>query len=105
MKLKTQVYWNLVEALRRFTRFGSTYRDSSILGAWTGLGYKTWYQEAINNGYMTFADHSQTRFVPRAMAWLVLTPKGAEIVQRWLDQGFSYKKIEAGEYPDRKIEP
>lgn len=103
MKLTNQVYWNLVEAVRRFTRFGKTYRKPTLTGAWTGLGFKSDYQETVDKGYMVLDGQKEFNF--RSMAWLRLTPKGAEIVQRWLDQGFSYKNIEAGEYPDRKIEP
>ena len=101
MKLTNQVYWNLVEALRRFTRFG---HNPTLTEALTGCGFKTEYKETVDKGYMVLGNENYG-FRFRSASWLRLSPKGAEIVQRWLDQGFNYKKIEAGEYPDRKIEP
>ena len=82
----------MVEAARRFTRF---HHDKPILTAWTGLGYKSEYKQAWENGYMV--PFSGPR--KRCMSWWILTKKGAEIVQYWISLGFNYEKIESGPLP------
>ena len=102
-KLKAKEYDCLVEALRRYTRF---HLDKPILACWTGLGFQSDYKQAEENGYMTI----QGRYPKRALAWWLLTEKGAAIVQQWLDWGYTYEHIENGNRPlsqfdSSKMEP
>ena len=93
-KLNTSEYQCLIEACRRYSRFHS---GKSILEVWTGLGAKTGYLQAWNNGYMVPFSGP----VKYCMSWWILTKKGAEIVRYWLQLGFDYKKIECGPLPPR----
>lgn len=86
-KLKTKEYGCLVEALRRYTRF---HEDKPILQAWTGLGFRSEYKQAQENGYMRINGN----YSKRCLCWWVLTEKGAAIVQQWLDWGYTYETIE-----------
>lgn len=86
----------LCEALRRYTRFHS---DEELTKAWTGLGTATEYKRVADKGLMEPVFDN-----PRHMVWWKLTPKGAEIVQKWLDKGITYSDIESGwfdEQPDQ----
>lgn len=89
-----RAHWALKEALRRYTRF---HRGEDLLTAWTGLGTKTTYKEALEKGFMAWV-HGEP--YPRTANWLRLTSKGARIVQRWLDQGYTHSNIESGHKPD-----
>ena len=94
-QLKSDEYSCLVEACRRFSRFGHDY-SNDIEKAWTGLGFKTEYKQACNNGYMEPV-HSMPR--NRCMGWWKLTEKGVKIVQHWLDSGYDFETIENGKCP------
>jgi len=96
MMLTKNVHALLCEALRRYTQF---HKDKSLTNAWTGLGSKTTYAPAINGGYMVFDGMPK----PRCDGWLYLTDKGAEIVRQWIDAGFEFEQIEAGNLPPREV--
>lgn len=78
----------LLESLRRYTRFdlGKPLTECS-----TGLGYKSEYKPVLESGYMVWTYGPPS---PRCLGWLKLTRKGAEIVQGWLDKGYSYEDVE-----------
>ena len=59
----------LQEAIRRLDQF---HPNEDPLKAWSGLGFKTEYQAALNAGLMewVYTPH------PRCMGWLRLTSKG-----------------------------
>ena len=86
------LYESLIEAARRYSRFAN---GQSLTEAWTGLGTENEYRAALRGKYMELV-HGKN---PRYAVWLKLTPKGAAIVQGWLDQGFDYVAIEAGRQP------
>jgi len=97
MILKCQQHTLLCEALRRYTRF---HNKESLTQAWTGLGFPSEYKMAIKAGLMDYVFDNRT---PRIMHWYKLTDRGAEIVQDWLDLGFTYEDIESGYTPSLKI--
>jgi len=69
----------LNEAYRRYVDF---HYGKSLETAWTGLGTFTDYKRAFESGYMTYA----TAPNPRYVTWWRLTPKGAKIIQEWIDR-------------------
>lgn len=79
----------LLESLRRYTRFHS---GEPLTECSTGLGYKSQYEPVLNSGYMTWTYEPPS---PRCVGWLKLTDKGAEVVQDWLNRGFSYEDVES----------
>ena len=89
-KLGRQQHRKLCEALRRYTRFGE---GKPLTEAWTGLGSATDYRPG--DGLMEIATSSN----PGYSTWWRLTPKGAALVQTWLDRGFTYIDIEAKRLP------
>jgi hypothetical protein len=84
-------HWLLCEALRRYSKF-SDYKDIALTSAWTGLGSATQYKPALDKDLMTYA----TTPNPGFMTWFKLTPLGAQYVQAWLDQGYTYEDAESG---------
>ena len=93
-EVSMDAYRLLVEALRRYGRFGE---GKSLTEAWTGLGSKTTYKPVLDKGYMEFIHE----YHPRCIGWLRLTEKGARIVQAWLDAGYDWKRLEAGDWPPK----
>ena len=89
MKRKLGVHQKamLLEALRRYSRF---HRDEKLTIAWTGLGSFSQHETVYNAGLMTYATSPN----PGYMTWWRLTEKGAEIVQKWLDAGYTHRNIE-----------
>jgi len=81
----------LLEALRRYTRFGKP-EGKTLIGAWTGLGAMTTYAPCLNVGLMTYATSPN----PGYSTWWRLTDKGAKIVQVFLDNGYNYQNVENG---------
>ena len=99
--MRKSTYYCLVEALRRYTRFHPNDPLDSPR-TWLGLGNLTAYKDAIKEGYMRHGEQYNGGDVgpkPRVVGWLALTPKGAEVVQQWLDQGYDFKLIESGGEP------
>ena len=93
MKLMREApYGLLVEACRRYTRFGVR-QGKGIEDAWTGLGFRSEYRPLIESGLMVWACSEPA---PRCMGWLKLTPRGAGIVQAWIGAGFNFETIETG---------
>jgi hypothetical protein len=99
IELKKNEYRALVEALRRWCSFEHT-GGNTLETAWTGLGTKTNYKDAIEAGLMAFA-HPYSK---GCMGWLVLTPLGAKIIQKWLDLGFKAEDYEVKTPPPSKID-
>jgi len=85
-------HWCLVEALRRYLRF---HHDCPITQAWTGLGSKTQYRQALEAGLMTYA----TTPHPGYMTWWRLTERGAGIVMAWIGAGWTVERVERGDTP------
>jgi len=69
----------LRNALYRYLRF---HKGEELTRAWTGLGTAAVYRPVTDAGYMEFIHGTPE---PRIDGWLRLTPKGAEIVQAWID--------------------
>lgn len=97
MILRQDTYEDLVEACRRYTRF---HVGENLQRAWTGHGTRTSYKGSLRDGMMKLAHD----YPPRVICWLQLTEQGAAIVQQWLDAGYDYKRIEAGDSPPYKVE-
>lgn len=97
MRLRKYSLAALVEALRRRQRFNQ--QNQSITDQWTGLGSKSEYAAVLKDGLMVYATSPN----PGHMTWWKLTEKGARIVAYWLGQGWTYERIEAGEYPSAAI--
>lgn len=91
MKLGRRQLDLLLEALRRYTRFGIRDKES-LTGAWTGLGSMSTYAPCLNAGLMVCATSPN----PGYSTWWRLTEKGARIVQAWLEAGYDYANVEAG---------
>lgn len=96
-KLEVDEWRLLVEATRRYSRFGEFY-GNKITKAWTGLGCASWYKAAVLGGYMEPA----TGLNPGYMIWWRLTRKGARIVRYWLNCGYDHVRIEADELPPQQ---
>ncbi len=92
VKLTPKIQKLLAGALRRYTRF---HKGHKMTDCWTGLGFVTEYKPAINAGLMESATNSQRG----CMRWFRLTPAGAKIVKAWVNSGWNYEKVEAGEIP------
>jgi hypothetical protein len=91
------VYRLLLEALRRwlFTP-GQPHLGSERLDeAWLGLGTYTVYKQAIEAGLMTYVHKPN----PGYIQWWRLTPKGAAIVQGWIDAGVMVENYEVKNPP------
>jgi hypothetical protein len=92
--MKSRVYRLLLEALRRYCQFHS---GEPLTQAWTGLGTLTEYKSVLDEGYMQPAllmgQYNAGPHRPRENSWFRLTEKGAEIVQSWMDQGFTHEDI------------
>ena len=86
-------HWLLVEALRRYSRFGKN-QGKTLTEAWTGLGSATKYSPVVPK-YMECA----TTPNPRYMTWWRLNPLGAEIVSEWLRQGYTHEIVESDSDP------
>jgi hypothetical protein len=104
--MKQGSYYMLCEALRRYTRFhqGKALNDPNC---WVGLGSATAYKQAIAEGYMRHGTSYGGQDVgpkPRIDGWFALTDKGAAIVQGWMDAGYSFSHVEAGDLPPRPVE-
>ena len=84
-KLTPKEHILLMEALRRYIRFGKT-EGKTLKNSWTGLGTASEYRSVILNGLMTWVHGTPPK---RTMGWLSLTDKGCEIVQKWLNDGYS----------------
>lgn len=83
----------LLEAVRRYTRFGV--RDNKTLeNAWTGLGSYSTYKPCVDAGLMTYA----TLPNPGYSTWWKLTDKGCKIVLAILNRGYDYENVENGWY-------
>ena len=68
-------YWVLREAIRRNDKEkNSPERRNPLLKRWLGLGFKSEYQSAVDEGLMVW---SSTPYKKRCMGWLTLTEKGA----------------------------
>jgi len=91
-KLKSKEHYLLCEAIRRYTRF---HPGKSLDKAWTGLGTYTTYKPALTAGLMEYVHEPN----PGAPQWWRLTAKGIAIVQHWIDRGYTYQDIEAGNLP------
>jgi len=63
----------------------------SLTEAWTGLEYASYAKAVTDAGLMVFIG----KYAPRSLGWMRLTDKGAAIVQKWLDAGYTYKDVEA----------
>ena len=87
MKLTKHQKLLLLEAWERYTRFG---KGKKLTEAWTGLGSMSVYKPCLSAGLMTYATSPN----PGYTTWWKLTPKGAEIVQKWLDAGMNFQQIE-----------
>lgn len=83
IKLTNKERTALNEALRRFVRFSD---GKSLKDSWTGLGHATDYKQVIEKGFMTWATGTPSK---GCMGWLSLTDKGCQIVQKWLDDGYT----------------
>ena len=83
-KLTVKEHIILMEALRRYIRFGKP-EGKTLKDAWTGLGNMTEYKPLIENGLMIWIHGIPSK---RTMGWLSLTNKGCTIVQSWLDAGY-----------------
>lgn len=97
-KLLSKQHTLLCEALRRHTRFNLRDLKKPLNEAWTGLGTYTDYKPAIVADLMTYVHKPN----PRCDQWWKLTDKGAAIVQQWLDQGYTFQDIEAGNRPPHR---
>lgn len=91
-------YLLMVEALRRYTRF----TDEAAKGlerACVGLGTLSAYRPAYDKGLMT----PRGGWLPpsRCQSWWILTEKGRTIILHWLEAGWDYRQIEAGQLPPR----
>lgn len=84
-KLTAKEHIILMEALRRYIRFGKPNKET-LKDSWTGLGNKTEYESVIKNGLMTWVYGTPQK---RSRGWLSLTKKGCAIVQSWLDAGYN----------------
>lgn len=93
--MKEAEYRLLKEALFRYLAF---HHDEPIRWAWTGLGYKTEYKPALDAGLMEWVNGEP---LPRVAGWLRLTEAGVEIVQGWLDNGYTFEDALAGKWPER----
>lgn len=91
MKLGRHQLDRLLEALRRYSRFGKP-EGKSLTEAWTGLGSVSEYASCLNSGLMTYATSPN----PGYTTWWRLTEKGAKIVQALLDKGYTHMNVEAG---------
>ena len=78
----------LVEALRRWDRFGRM-ENKPLAVAWTGLGTATDYKSVSPEYMSSVHGHSH-----RHDQWWKLTEKGAAIVQFWYDMGYRHYHIE-----------
>lgn len=87
-KLGTRQYALLREALRRYSQF---HKGKPMTEAWTGLGVASVYAPVVRAGYMELV-HEPNRGYD---SWWRLTPKGATIVQAWLDAGDDHHTVEA----------
>lgn len=87
----------LIEAARRRIRFN--HLKQPITKQWTGLGTYRWYRRACEEGYMVRVYPNNT-VNPRHAQWFRLTPKGARVVMRWLNDGLTLANIEI---PDQHI--
>lgn len=106
--LKSDTHGCLCEALRRFECFavkGSHGRFrwnlADIQRAWTGLGYKTEYKQAVADGYMIPLRHQTIQ--PRCLTWFTLTEKGARIILYWHRKGFKCEDHELKTTPPMKV--
>lgn len=72
----------LIEAMRRWLMKNNPSNKVST-AAWLGLGSKTEYNPAARSGLMKPVYGLKTRTI----GWWTLTPKGAKIVQKWIDKG------------------
>ena len=88
MKLGRNQLEILLEALRRYSRFGY---KKSITQAWTGLGSASVYKSCADAGLMTIATSPN----PKYSTWWRLTEKGAK-VRAMLSMGYDYKSVENG---------
>lgn len=99
--LPTSVYWPLVEALRRRTRYApDPVGGKGITSQWTGLGSPSIYKQAVADGCMKCTRGTPT---PRVASWWRLTEKGARIVAYWIGQGYTHERIEGNDLPSRQI--
>lgn len=91
------VYRLLLEALRRWLFHpGEPHLGSERLdGAWLGLGLYSTYKPAIKSGLMTYVHEPNDKYIQ----WWRLTPKGAVIVQKWLDEGVTVESFEVKNPP------
>lgn len=86
-------YGPMVEALRRWTRFGTD--QGNPRAGWTGLGFETEYKPAVTAGLMVRDGY----YPPRCMGWYNVTDKGAAILRQWRAQGYEYEKVESNNLP------
>ena len=98
----------LVEALRRRGRHHDNrpHGQESIRKQWTGLGCKGGYKAAVKAGLMEFAVEPKSTVTcpnPHCMGWWRLTELGARIVACWIGRGWTYQRIEAGDFPAPNI--
>jgi hypothetical protein len=96
IKLNKGLYYMLMEALRRYKKFN--YGNESMTTAWTGLAYPSHAKSTVESGYMRFLNHRQ---ISRCRDWLILTEKGAKIVSKWMEDGYTKLKFipDDWEYP------
>ena len=94
--LSKHQYGAMVEALRRWTRFG---KSDDPKAYWTGLGFETEYKAAVKAGLMVRDGH----YGPRCMGWYNVTDKGAAVLRQWRALGIDYQAIESD--TDNRLPP
>lgn len=109
MKIKTQTYNCLHEALLRYENFRIGWPShrkvhrkwslKSLQEGWTGLGYPSEYKQAVEDGFMKPA--SKVR--PKCMGWYYLTEKGARVVKHWHDTNYSTLEYSLGNTPPMNV--
>jgi hypothetical protein len=94
----SQSSYNLmIEALRRYCMF---HAGEPLDQAWIGLGTASEYKPALESGLMRWA-HGKPSV--RCLGWLTLTPKGQNIMLKWMAGGYhfaNYNEIHPN-YPQR----
>lgn len=98
--IKRESYICLCDALRRADIYyqleGIQSLRDNLTTFWAGLGFKTGYQQAIDEGYFEWIGKPP---VPRTMGWLHLTDKGAAVIREWWNDGYRGNSVKDFLFP------